>query len=39
MEPMRRKTFVNLISQNVSWFYRPRETNVWAVLTPDEQTK
>jgi hypothetical protein len=30
---------VNLISQNVSWFDLLRETDVWAVLTPDEQTK
>jgi hypothetical protein len=39
MEPALRKTYVNLISQNVSWFNRLRETNVWAALTPDEQTK
>jgi hypothetical protein len=39
MEPKRRKTYVDLISPNVSWFYRLRETNVGAALSPDEQTK
>jgi hypothetical protein len=39
MEPALRKTYVNSISQNVSWFDRLRETNVWAALTPDEQKK
>jgi hypothetical protein len=39
MEPALRKAYVNFISQNVSWFYHLRETNVWAALTPEEQTK
>jgi hypothetical protein len=39
MEPSLRKTHVNPISKNISWFNRLRETNVLAVLTPDEQTK
>jgi hypothetical protein len=39
MKPKLRKTYVNLISQTVSWFYRLRETIVWAALSPDEQTK
>jgi hypothetical protein len=39
MEPKRRNTYVNSISQNISWFNRIRETNVWAESTPDEQTK
>jgi hypothetical protein len=32
-------TWLNLISQNVSWFDRLRVTNVWAALSSDEQTK
>jgi hypothetical protein len=39
MKPKLRKTYVNLISQIVSWFYRLRETNVWAKLSPDKLTK
>jgi phage-related protein len=39
MKPELRKTDVNLISQTVSWFYRLRETNFSAALSPDEQTK
>jgi hypothetical protein len=39
MEPKLRKTYVNLISQTISWFNRLRETNVWAAFTRDEQTK
>jgi hypothetical protein len=38
METALTKTYVNSISQNVSWFNRLRETNVWAELSPDEQT-
>jgi hypothetical protein len=39
MEPTLRETYVHLISQTASWFDRLRETNVWAALTPEEQTK
>jgi hypothetical protein len=40
MEPALRKTYVNFKSLSFfSWFNRLKETNVWAALTPDEQTK
>jgi hypothetical protein len=39
MEPKLRKAHVNSNSQTASWFDRLRETNVWAELSPDEQTK
>jgi hypothetical protein len=37
MEPALSTAYVNLISQNVSWFNRLRETNVWAALIPDSE--
>jgi hypothetical protein len=39
MEPTLRKAYENLISRTVSWFYRLRETNVWAALCSDQRTK
>jgi hypothetical protein len=39
MESQLIKTYVNSISLKIFVVYRLRETNVWAALTPDEQTK